>query len=276
MIKEIEKKTDLKFKEAFTGLSGVDIMANVYPIEPVLVFTEFHMHKPVFGPHPHAGVSVMTYMLPDSEQGFVNRDSLGDLSYIEPGGLHVSQTGKGMFHDEFPKITGIDTHGFQIWINHKEKDRWVEPKSFHAQANEIQEVISDTYKLRIILGSFKEVNSNIQLVTDVNLYHLYLNPNSSIELNAQIMAFVYGLKGSATINSIDVKAQTLINFKKEGEQVDIFASSEGFECMYCTANPIDEQIVYGGPFVMTNNEQMNITKKRYVNGELGELKPYTE
>jgi quercetin 2,3-dioxygenase len=123
MNKSVAKKYELKFKKPFSGLRGVDIFAHSYPIEPFLVFTEFYMDKPVFGPHPHAGISVMTYMLPDSQGSFINRDSQGDFSFIEPGGMHIMQAGSGMHHDEFPKVTGVETHGFQIWINHSDKDR---------------------------------------------------------------------------------------------------------------------------------------------------------
>lgn len=274
MKKTVTKKTDLQFKQAFPGLKGVDIMAHTYPIEPMLVFTEYHMNKPVFGPHPHAGISVMTYMLPDSQQGFINRDSLGDFSYIEPGGLHVSQAGSGMFHDEFPKETGIDTHGFQIWINHKETDRWVMPKAIHANADEIQEVETDDYKVRIVHGEFDEKHSLFKLLTDITILHIFLKPNKSLLLKAEEMAFVYGLKGLCTIDTTEAKNQTLVNFGKDGSEIEIKASADGFECMFCTAKPLNEPIVYGGPFVMTTDDQMRKTQQRLANGGMGELKPY--
>jgi redox-sensitive bicupin YhaK (pirin superfamily) len=274
MKKIIAKKSNLQFKQAFPGLNGVDIMAHNFPIEPILVFTEYHMDRPVFGPHPHAGVSVMTYMLPDSKQGFINRDSLGDFSIIEPGGLHISQAGKGMFHDEFPKEVGIDTHGFQIWINHKETDRWVEPKSIHANAHEIKEESTDDYKVRIVHGNFNQTKSSYQMVTDVTILHITLNPNKNLNLEAKEMAFVYGLKGKSSIDDETIEAQTLINFSKEGQFVTIEAGNEGFEFMFCSAKPLNEPIVYGGPFVMTTHEQMRLTQQRLVNGEMGELKPY--
>jgi len=274
MRKKITKRTELQFKQAFPGLRGVDIMAYNFPIEPVLVFTEFRMNKPVFGPHPHAGVSVMTYMLPDSPQGFINRDSLGDFSYIEPGGLHVTQAGSGMFHDEFPKEHGVDTHGFQIWINHKENNRWVTPKAIHVNPKEIQEVITDNNKVRIIHGEYGGKHSTYQLVTDINLFHVFLNPYNAIVFDAIEMAFVYGLKGVGTIDENEVKSQTLINFDNSGNEVEVNAGETGFEFMYCTAAPFNEPIVYGGPFVMTTQEQMRKTQQRLANGEMGELEPY--
>lgn len=274
--KQIIKHTKLHFKPAFPGLKGVDMFASQYPIEPVLVFTEYLMDRPVFGPHPHAGISVMTYMLPDSKNSFINRDSLGDFSEIEAGGLHISQAGRGLQHDEFPKVTGVDAHGFQIWINHADKDRLVAPKAIHASANEIAEINTEDYKLRIVHGEYSNQRSHYQMVTNVNLFHVYLNAGKTIALDAQEMAFVYTLNGNGHIESQKILAQSMVNFSSEGNQVVITASEEGFEFMFGTAVPLKEPITYGGPFVMTTPEQMADTKRRYGRGEMGELLPYRE
>lgn len=272
--KQITKHTKLYFKPAFPGLKGVDMFASQYPIEPVLVFTEYLMDRPVFGPHPHAGISVMTYMLPDSKNSFINRDSLGDFSEIEPGGLHISQAGRGLQHDEFPKVTGVMAHGFQIWINHADKDRLVTPKAIHANANEIIEVTTEDYKLRIVQGEYNNQRSHYQMVTDVNLFHVYLNAGKTMILDAQEMAFIYTLNGDGNIDSQKVLAQSMVNFTTEGNQVEISAGEEDFEFMFGTAVPLKEPITYGGPFVMTTPEQMADTKRRYGRGEMGELLPY--
>ena len=274
MNKTVAKKSDLTFKQAFPGLNGVDIMAHAYPIEPFLVFTEFLMDQPVFGPHPHAGISVMTYMLPDSKQSFINRDSKGDFSFIEPGGMHIMQAGSGMQHDEFPKVTGTETHGFQIWINHADKNRFVQPKSMHASANEIPEVITNNYKVRIIHGEFEGKSPEYKMVTSVNLFHVFLQPNASIELASEAMAFIYGLKGKGISENELVKEQTLINYSIAGNKVIIHTLDEGLEFMFASGTPHHEPITYGGPFVMTTEEQMMETKRRYAQGEMGSLEPY--
>lgn len=274
MNKRIIKKTELNFKQAFPGLKGVDMMAHTYPIEPFLVFTEFLMEKPVFGPHPHAGISVMTYLLPDSKESFINRDSQGDFSFIEPGGMHIMQAGSGMHHDEFPKVTGHETHGFQIWINHADKDRMVSPKSMHAAAAEIPEISNEDYKVRIVHGQFQGKSPAYQMVTDVNLLHIYLEPGRSIQLEAQEMAFVYGLGGNAMIENEKIQAQNLINFSSEGTQIKVTAGDSRFEFMFGSGTPHHEPITYGGPFVMTTKEQMAEAQRRYARGEMGYLGPY--
>lgn len=274
MNKTVANKIDLKFKQAFPGLKGVDIMAHTYPIEPFLVFTEFLMEKPVFGPHPHAGISVMTYMLPDSKESFINRDSQGDFSYIEPGGMHIMQAGSGMHHDEFPKVTGNETHGFQIWINHADKDRFVIPKSMHASAKEVPEVVTDDYKVRIVHGEFAGKSPACKMVTEVNLLHIFLQPGKSISLQAKPMAFAYGLKGNGKTENEIIQAQTLVNYTLLGEIVTITSLDEGLELMFATGTPHNEPITYGGPFVMTTPAQMAETQHRYANGKMGKLEPY--
>jgi quercetin 2,3-dioxygenase len=274
MNKAVTKKSDLKFTKDFPGLEGVNMMAKNYPIEPFLVFTEYRMDKPVFGPHPHAGVSVMTYMLPDSKGGFINRDSEGDFSFIEPGGMHIMQAGSGMHHDEFPKVEGVETHGFQIWINHADKDRWVKPKSIHAKPNEIPEVKTDDYLVRIVHGDYAGKSTSYKMVTHVSLLHIFLQPNKSITLAAKEMAFAYGLKGKGTSENETINAQTLINYSLTGESVNIKANEEGLEFMFATGTPHNEPITYGGPFVMTTPEQMAEAKRKYAMGEMGKLAPY--
>lgn len=273
-MKQVINRTAFSFTTDFPGLNAVNIMARNYPIEPFLVFTEFRMDRPVFGPHPHAGISVMTYMLPDSKTGFINRDSNGDHSRMEPGGLHITQAGRGIHHDEFPAETGVTAHGFQIWINHADKDRLAEPKAMHAAAREVPEVETDEYRVRIVHGSFGDKNPAYNMLTPVTLLHVFLQPGKSIALGAGEMAFAYGLNGSGKSGTTTFAAQTLLNFGANGDAVEIEAGENGCEFMFGTGTPLREPIVYGGSFVMTTPEQMVETRRRYAHGEMGALAPW--
>lgn len=275
MNKNIIELSQLNFTQDFPGLRGVNMMARQFPIEPFLVITEFRMEKAVFGPHPHAGISVLTYMLPDSEGGFINRDSKGDLSIIGPGALHITQAGSGMHHDEFPQVPGVECHGFQIWINHAKADRFVEPLAKHADAAEIPIVEQPGAQVRVILGQYEGIPAKNEVLTKVGLLHVFLAPNASITLPAATMAFVYGLKGTAQAASEHtLKAQMMVNYSPEGDEVTLLAGPEGFEFLFGTGTPLNEAIVYGGPFVMTTPEQMVEAKARYSRGEMGRLGPY--
>jgi redox-sensitive bicupin YhaK (pirin superfamily) len=270
-LKRVASRVAHSFSEDIPGLPSVNLAASAYDIEPILVFTEFHMDRPIFGPHPHAGVSVMTYLLPDSAGSFLNRDSLGDRSEIPPGGLHITQAGRGMHHDEVPLVTGVDAHGFQIWINHRESDRWVEPRAMHAMAHEVPEVREAGAAVRVVHGAYAGRSTPYRMVTDVTLLHVRLDAGASITVPAAEMAFAYGVKGTAAADGAALGPQVLLVYGADGDTCRFEAGSERAEFMYVTATPLREPIVYGGPFVMTTSEQMRETQRRYARGEMGRL-----
>lgn len=273
MQKEISTITPLQMKPNPMGFTSVDILHHELNIEPFLVFTEFHMDRPIFGPHPHAGVSVMTYMMPDSQGSFLNRDSQGDHSIIEPGGIHVTQTGSGIKHDEVPTQNGVDCHGFQIWINHADKDRLLAPKAFHASASEVPEVKTDFFFLRVVQGNYAGKTSPIQLVTDTTIFDVSLQPGANIELPAKAMAFIYLMAGSIMSNGTEIQGRSMVSFNEEGDVVTVQTGNEPAHFIFASGTPHREPIVYGGPFVMTTEAQMRDTKLRLGRGEMGELGP---
>lgn len=276
MNKKVIGKVDLETKPVAPGLRGVGIFARDYPIEPYLMFSEFRMSLPVFGPHPHAGISVMTYMRPDSQDSFINRDNLSGLSFIEPGGLHIMQAGAGMHHDEFPKTEGVETRGFQIWFNHAEKDRLVAPKSLHVDPDDVPEVEDDDARVRIVHGTYAGKSTPYQMVNDADLLHVYLKPNKMIRIAAREMAFVYGLEGGGSTGGANIAPQTLVNYSAEGKTIVITAGKAGLQFMFGGGTPINEPIVYGGPFVATTAGQMREIERRYARGEMGVLEPYRQ
>lgn len=271
MEKQIRHISPKEFVRNSEGFSSVDMFHTAHHFEPFLVFTEFHMDRLIFGPHAHAGISVMTYMLPDSEGSFINRDSRGDNSIIEPGGLHITQAGRGVKHVEYPSIAGTDCHGFQIWINHADEDRLVEPDAFHASAAEMPEWRSENVRVRIIQGSFGGVSSPIKLVTDTSLFHALLEPGSEIEFEAREMAFIYNVSGEIFVAGHKVSASTLVSFEREGDRVSISTKDSKASLLFATGTPHNEPIVQGGPFVMTTDEQMAAAYERLRRGEMGEL-----
>jgi redox-sensitive bicupin YhaK (pirin superfamily) len=212
-------------------------------------------------------------MLPESKGSFINRDSQGDFSTIEPGGLHITQAGSGIHHDEFPKITGQVTHGFQIWINHTERNRMVAPKAMHAKPDEIPVVKTDGYRVRVLHGAFEGTPAIHKMMTDVVLLHVYLHANQKIIMPANEMAFVYGLTGEGISDGESVHGQVLLNYDVSGDTV-VIQSRTGLEFIFASGTPTHEPLVYGGPFVMTTNQQMQDIHLRYATGLMGELRPY--
>ncbi|MEI7577248.1 MAG: pirin family protein [Armatimonadota bacterium] len=254
------------------GFASVDNFAHEISIEPFLVFTEFNMDRQIFGPHPHAGVSVLTYMFPDSPGGFRNRDSRGDDSQILPGGAHITQAGKGIQHDETPIMENVNCHGMQIWINHSDANRWVEPKAIHAMPDEIPTVQLGDATLRVVLGEHNGTASPLQPITAVQLYHVRASPGDELTFDLPETAFIYVVHGQLDVSDKLLSTSDLAIFDPHPSQIETFATEF---CQFLVAGgvPHNEPIVYGGPYVATTNEQLEETRRRFGRGEMGELLP---
>ena len=71
---------------AFDAHSGAHMLrAAPEQISPFIGIDSYTMPQPFFGPHPHAGMSAVTLMLPEADGGFINRDSLGDQILADRG-----------------------------------------------------------------------------------------------------------------------------------------------------------------------------------------------
>jgi quercetin 2,3-dioxygenase len=257
------------------GFLSADVSLQRFPIDPFIVATDFHMSEPFFPPHPHAGVSVLTYIFEDSDNAFINRDSFGDNSRIEAGGLHLTQAGNGIQHEEIPEVNGKDAHGLQLWVNHAAKDRLVTAKAFHADKNQVPELKNtEGVRTRILLGELEGVKGAIQAVTPVTLLdtHLESGKNAQIDVPQGFNAWLFVIKGSGQLsNGTTLKQYSAVVFEGTGDQIELTAGNQGIEFLVGMGKPLNEQNVFGGPFVMSTADQLLETKRRFGRGEMGQL-----
>ncbi len=270
--KKIKKIVHLT--EGNQGFKATMLDEQLGNIDPYIQLTNFWMPKAFFPPHPHAGFSVMTYMFLDSEGAFINRDSHGDRSRIEAGTLHLTQAGKGMLHEEIPEIEGQMCHGLQMWLNHASKDRFAEPESFHVDNNDMPEVSEHNVLVRILVGEYKEVKASFKPIPEINFYDVHLQPGGVFECNVpkDHISFIMMIEGEAMFEDTKVQKGSCIKFTEEGDTIEIKSANINSNFLMATGKPIYEEILFGGPFVMTTEEQMRQTKLSYGKGEMGQLK----
>lgn len=81
------------------------------------------------GPHPHTGLSTVTYLL---DGQVLHRDSLGSEQVIRPGQLNLMTAGRGLSHAEEPTGRYSGTmHGVQLWVAQPEATRHGDPAFEH-------------------------------------------------------------------------------------------------------------------------------------------------
>lgn len=83
-------------------------------------------HPLEVGPHPHTGLSTVTWLL---EGEALHTDSLGSEQPIRPGQLNLMSAGNGIAHAELGTTQGI--HGVQMWLAQPESTRHGESRFEH-------------------------------------------------------------------------------------------------------------------------------------------------
>ena len=78
------------------------------------------------GPHPHIGISTLTYLL---EGAVLHRDSTGGEAQITPGEVNWLTAGRGAVHWERPlEVEDFLLHGFQFWVALPKEHEQCEPR----------------------------------------------------------------------------------------------------------------------------------------------------
>jgi redox-sensitive bicupin YhaK (pirin superfamily) len=243
-------------------------------INPFLILSLFDMTGPVFPPHPHGGFSVATYILPESEIGFWNQDTIGTRNAIEPGSLHWTTAGSGLMHEETVSRSGRHALGFQIWIDHAADKRQIKPEGLQLHANDVPMVTGEGFVKRVLVGASGEVASPLKVPTQVRIIDMELRGGATVSENIARgeNAFAWVRSGSISIAGQTVGAghvaflsDTLVAAAESDARFTLFA-----------AQPIIQDVQPGGPFVGSNSEEIKAFHQRYRNGDMGRLTPFDQ
>lgn len=105
------------------------------------------------GPHPHIGLSTLTYLF---EGSIMHRDSLGSEIEIKPGAVNWMTAGKGIVHSErtpeYLRSSEKMLHGFQIWVALPKELEKMEPSFVHIEENEIPHWTENGLSFKLIAG----------------------------------------------------------------------------------------------------------------------------
>lgn len=264
------------------GLSIAQLHQQHLPdhLDPFLAFDHFHMAQPFFPPHPHAGFSAVTYMFADSQNGFINRDSRGDRSEIPPGALHWTAAGRGIVHEEVPKVRGVVCSGLQIFVNLHSSQKGMAPRAIHLDANEVPTMaLPRGGTVRVVAGASNGLASPAELPTKVTLLDAYLRPGEAFEHEVAEGedVFAYVIAGAGCVgpraSSTVVDAGDAIGFSRTGRSVRVEAESEAMHVVVAGGRPLREPVVFHGPFCMNTVSQIEAAIADYQSGRMGHLDP---
>ncbi len=227
-----------------------------------------------FGPHPHRGMETVTFIL---DGDIAHKDSGGHKSVIESGGVQWMTAGSGLIHaevssDKFKKEGG-PLEILQLWVNLPKRLKMADPHYEGRQRKEIPvwENKEKTITAQIVAGKFQDIKGAFDTPTAVNLSTVEFKEAAELDLEIPVSEniFFYVIRGKLEVNEIEVPELHLAEFSKNDEKLQIKALEDSI-LLLGHAEAFDENVVFGGPFVMNSQEEIQQAYEDYKSGKMGE------
>jgi redox-sensitive bicupin YhaK (pirin superfamily) len=153
-------------------------------------------------PHPHIGLSTVTYLF---QGAMMHRDNLGSSQRIEPGAINWMTAGRGIVHSERkPEDLREQTypvHGLQLWAALPLVHEEVAPSFSHTPADAIPEMLLQGGTVRVLVGSAFGVMSPVKTLHPTLYLDVEVAAGKTLELEASpFERAVYVISGRLSID----------------------------------------------------------------------------
>ncbi|MDD3078622.1 MAG: pirin family protein [Paludibacter sp.] len=251
-------------------------------------FNMYHGTKvPGFPAHPHRGFETVTVVL----NGFVDHfDSSGANGRYGNGDVQWLTTGNGCQHSEMFPLLNTDRENpielFQIWLNLPAADKKAKPhyKMFWNEDIPETDIKDNTEKnthIRLIAGNIHGVQSLAPAPDSwannpdnhVRILLIQMERNASFTLPAVSESvsrnlYFYQGKGSISIDGLTIKSSNRIKLNGNADIEIINGDAESY-FLLLEGEPIRENVVQYGPFVMNTKEEIQQAIYEYQQTEYG-------
>lgn len=228
------------------------------------------------GPHPHRGFAPVTFIF---EGAVHHRDSRGNNSVVEKGGVQWMNAGMGVIHSERPpenihEIGGVQEI-IQLWVNTPAKHKMDVPVYIPLSKEDIPSTISEDglSTINVVAGTVNGVKGKIEGFSPLSAATIDLKEGAKLILNIadQHESLLYILSGKIKIDGYgEAEHHHAIVFNLDGDKIQ-FEAKEDTRILFLTGETIPEKMVAQGPFVMNSESEIMMAYRDYQMGKMGVL-----
>lgn len=236
-----------------------------------------HEHLMSVRPHPHIGLSTVTYLF--SGRG-LHRDSLGSKQIIAPGDLNLMTAGRGIVHSERTPAEDLAAkkimHGIQIWVALPVEHEECEPHFAHYPKEDLPQFqLAESFSGKLLIGSHQGVTSPVKCFSPTFFADVNAEKNVNSELNiAEEELGVFLLNGKATINSQELSTDDLL-LVANPQEIKIQAT-QGTRLIFVGGKPFLEPRYIWWNFVSSRKERIRDAADQWKKQLLGQVADETD
>ena len=212
-------------------------------------------------PHPHIGLSTVTYLF---EGAMLHRDNLGSVQRIEPGAINWMTAGRGIVHSERApedlRGTSYGIHGLQLWAALPKAFEETDPAFFHTPAAALPTWSQPGIRARVLIGTANGRESPVKTFSTTIYVDVAAEPESEFALpvDRDNERAVYSVDHPLLIDGGPVPPFTMALLSR-GTEATIVAP-EGARYVVIGGEPLDGHRTVWWNFVASSKEKIERAK----------------
>ena len=227
------------------------------------------------GPHPHAGIETVTYLLSGRNE---HRDSADHRGIVAAGGAQWMTAGRGIVHSERPLAETEEertVHGLQLWTSLPRLKKNMAPRYQRIEAASIPERTVEGVHVRVVAGAFEDAQGPAELLMPTLLWHVAIASGGAFEaaIPEGHEAGAYVIEGAARFEGgREARRGELAVWDGTAGTVRVTnPGSAALDLLVLGGAPAEGPLVFHGPFVMNSVEQVRAAEVAYRTGRMGAL-----
>jgi hypothetical protein len=217
-------------------------------------------------PHPHIGLSTVTYLLAGE---IMHRDSVGSEQAILPGEVNWMTAGRGITHSErfeAARRSGGPVHGLQAWVALPKENEETAPAFFHHGAADLPTYEGHGMWARLIAGEAFGAKAAVKTHSPLFYVHWQLQAGAKAELPAEYPErAAYIVTGSVEVAGRVYEAGRMLVFPA-GSAVT-FTGVSAATIMLLGGEPVGERFIEWN-FVSSSKERIEQAKADWRAGRM--------
>jgi redox-sensitive bicupin YhaK (pirin superfamily) len=217
-------------------------------------------------PHPHIGLSTVTYLF---EGEITHRDSVGSEQDIRPGEVNWMTAGRGITHSErFEKARreGGRMHGIQTWVALPQADEETDPAFFHHPPEDLPTLQDGGLWARLVVGEAFGVKAAVRTHSPMFYVHWVMAAGARAQLPAEYPErAAYVVSGSVEVDGRSFTGGQMLVFLP-GEPV-LFTALTPSVVMLLGGEPLGERFIEWN-FVSSSKARIEAAKADWRAGRM--------
>jgi redox-sensitive bicupin YhaK (pirin superfamily) len=217
-------------------------------------------------PHPHIGLSTVTYLF---EGEIMHRDSVGSVQPIRAGEVNWMTAGRGITHSERferARLQGDRLHGIQAWVALPDAREETAPAFSHHAMDDLPELVDGGATARLVAGRIFGLEAKVRTHSPMFYLHWSLQPGATAELPADYPErAIYVATGAVDVGGRSIRAGSMAVFAP-GEVVGLRAEQPSI-VMALGGDPVGQRFLEWN-FVSSSLERIEQAKADWIAGRM--------